>query len=187
MMGLRLLAFAFAAAAIVCTPARAATTVFGASVFSQSGTVNNIADALGPADGAGARIRLNATLVLQFGAPASGAGLVLDSLNSGRSNTAAVSIGEIVNGVAVFSTPVSFVETTGGPFNFDLSAQCAAISATGCSLIRIQTIATNGSPGFVLDGASGVSAAPEPETWMLLGIGFIAMALRRRNRRNSVR
>ncbi|MBT8473203.1 MAG: hypothetical protein KJN99_11415 [Marinicaulis sp.] len=160
---------------ISAAPASAATTVFGASVFSETG-VTGAGLSLGVADGAGSVISGGGVLVLEFSAPVVGDNILLTTLNSGFLNIATVAIGHVVGGTATFSAAVPFVEVTGGDFAFDLSGDCAAIAATGCSLLRISTTTALFSPGLSLDGVSGVSGAPEPGTWALLIIGFVLVA-----------
>ena len=180
MTGKSLTSFCAAAAALLAmsvSPAFAAITVFGASVFSETG-VSGSGDALGAGDGAGAVISNGGELVLEFSDPVFGDNILLTTLNSGFFNTATVAIGHVVGGVATFGANVPFIEITGGDFAFDLSGDCAAISAAGCSLLRISTTAAVFSPGLSFDGVSGVSGAPEPGTWALLIIGFVFVAER---------
>lgn len=162
---------------------RAATTVFADSILEENGVVN-AAGALGAADGDTAIIGGGDTLVLQFSSLLTGDLTTISSPN-GLIAFGAVSIGHIVNGVAVYSAEINF-STFGATSNsFDLSAQCAAISATGCNLIRIRGFGGFFSSGVALDGVSGVSGAPEPAQWALMIVGFVLAASRLKAVRRS--
>ncbi len=179
---------------LAAQPAAAATTVYATGVSSQSGVVSNLANGFGPANGAAADIGGAVTffgftigqagqVVYSFGQALSGAGLQLTGLGGGPGVPAVrISIGEIVGGVATFSTEVAFAGGA-GIFNFDLSTQCSAISLTGCSLLRIRTLGGFGRGPFHLDGVSGVAAAPEPAAWALMLFGFAGVAWRLKRQR----
>lgn len=190
----------FAAAAallLAATPAAAATTVYATGVYSQGGQVANAANGVGAANGTFARIGNSISVgpfsivgqagqaVYSFADALSGAGLQLTGLGGAPGvSSVFVSIGEIVGGVAVFSTETNF---TGGAgvFSFDLSARCALISSTGCSLVRVRTQGGLGRGAFRLDGISGVGAAPEPAAWALMLLGFGAVAWRLKSGRRA--
>ena len=163
--------------------ASAATTVFADSVVSTAGVTSAETNILGASDGATGRIGAflfsTGEVTLGFSDAISGADLAFTTVNSFGSTNVFVSIGETVGGVAVFSAESSFVETSGGVFNLDLSAACSGISASGCSLLRIRTTPAGFiSQGLALDGVSGVTSAPEPEAWVLAILGFMGLAIR---------
>lgn len=172
--------------ALGATSAQAATTVFPASVYQTSGTVLGAGNALGSADGLSAvilRLTRGSNLVLQMSAAASGASTVITGSRTTANSNVQIAIGEIIGGVAVFSANTALPRGFGPTYSLDLSAACATVSATGCSLIRIRV---SGAPGnaFRLDGLSGVSAAPEPAAWALMMLGFGAVAWRLKKRRH---
>lgn len=183
-------ALLFASAA----PATAATTVYATGVYAQTGQFANTANGLGAANGGFARIGNSISIfgltigqagqvVYSFADALSGAGLQLTGIGGAPGVPSVfVSIGEIVGGVAVFSTETNF---TGGAgvFSFDFSSSCALISSTGCSLVRVRTAGGLGLGAFRLDGISGVGAAPEPSAWALMLFGFGGVAWRLRNAR----
>lgn len=194
---MRLLAAAVCLFALAAAPARAATTVYATGVYSQGGVVSNLPNGFGAANGSFANIGgvINILVftigqagqaVYSFAQPLSGANVQLTALAGPGAPPVRVSIGEIVNGVAVFSSEVAFTGGAAGLFSFDLSAGCAAISPTGCSLLRIRTIGGFGGGVFRLDGVSGVGAAPEPSAWALLIMGFGAVAWRLQRRRAAL-
>lgn len=175
-------------------PAAAATTVFSSGVYTQSGIVTNAAGGIGGANGTTAGIGgvINfffftigqaGQVVYSFAQPLSGASIQLTALAGPGAPPVRVSVGEIVGGVAVYSTELAFTGGAAGLFAFDLSTQCAAISGTGCSLLRIRTIGGFGGGVFNLDGVSGVAAAPEPAMWALMLMGFGAVAWRLKQQR----
>lgn len=181
-----LLAAAFALAAIG-GPVHAATTVFATTVTGTSGNVILPANALGAADGSLAtilRVAGGSVLTLQMSMATSG----LDTIIAGQRLTAnsnvQVAIGEVVGGIATFSTLVTLPSGLGASHTMDFSAACALISATGCSLLQIRVGGAPGS-GFTLDGVSGVAAAPEPSAWTLMLAGFGAIAWRLKQRRRD--
>lgn len=160
----------------VTAPAQAATTIFSAGVFSESG-VTDASNAIGPLNTAGALIGNAGSLVLSFAAPLTGAGLELTMLSAsppGGMNILFVSVGEVIAGSPVFSSNVGLIDNgTGGVLTADLTAQCAGVSATGCSLVRIDNIASlGGSTGALVDAVSGVTNAPEPSVWALMILSF---------------
>lgn len=173
---------------LAAQPAGAATTVFAASVFSVSGSVTNAGSALGSADGSSAAILRTAggsELVLQMSQAASGLSTLLNGARLTGSTNVQIAVGEIIGGVAIFSANIALPGGFGPAYALDLSAACATVSATGCSLIRIRV---NGAPGggFLLDGVSGVAAAPEPSIWALMVLGFGALAWRLKQRRVAI-
>lgn len=163
-------------AMLAAFPARAAVTVFPSSVFSQSG-VTNANNALFSPNGTAAVIGAGGELVLQYALPLTGAGISATFLPQSTSpafNILAVSIGEVIGGVATFSG--EFVLGDGsGVQTADLSALCSTVSATGCSLLKFRNAFNFNSSGALLDGVSGVSNAPEPSTWALMLLGFAAV------------
>ncbi len=163
-------------AMLAAFPARAAVTVFPSSVFSQSG-VTNASSALFTPNGTAAVIGAGGELVLQYALPLTGAGIAATFLPQSTSpafNILAVSIGEVIGGVATYSG--EFVLGDGsGVQNADLSALCSGVSSTGCSLLRFRNVFNFNSSGALLDGVSGVSNAPEPKAWALMLLGFAAV------------
>lgn len=191
---MRSLMAAVALLVLAAQPAGAATTVFASGVFAQSGTVSNLGSALGAADGSAAGIGGGFTFfgfpigtagqaVFSFATPLSGANIQLTALAGTGAPQVRVSIGEIVGGVAVYSAEITFAGGGAGQILADLSSQCALISVTGCTLLRIRTIGGFGGGSFRLDGVSGVAAAPEPSIWGLMILGFGAVAWRLKQRR----
>lgn len=166
-------------------PAAAATTVFGASVYSTSGNVSGAANALGTANGSTAtivRVPGGSSLVLAMGLPITGAGTVITGARLTPTTNVQIAVGTIVGSVAVFSA--NFALPAAGPnFAMDLTAACKTVSATGCSLLRVSV---NGAPGsgFSLDGILGVT--PEPSTWVLMILGFAGVAWRLKQKRRFV-
>lgn len=163
-------------AMLAAFPARAAVTVFPSSVFSQSG-VTNANGALFSPNGTAATIGAGGELVLQYALPLTGAGLSATFLPQSASpafNIIAVSIGEVIGGVATFSGEFLLGDGSGVQ-TADLSALCSAVSAAGCSLLKLRNVFTFNSSGALLDGVSGVSNAPEPSTWALMLLGFAAV------------
>lgn len=170
------------AAMLAAFPARAATTIYAASVYSQT-NVTNANNALFSPNGSAALILSGGELVLQYGNPLTGGSLAATLLPLSplpAANFLAVSVGEIIGGVATFSAgSFAFADLGGGGVqNMNLTALCATISATGCSLLRIQNIAAFGTPGALLDGVSGVTNAPEPAAWALMMLGFAGIGWR---------
>jgi hypothetical protein len=151
------------AAMLAAFPARAATTIYAASVYSQNG-VTNAGNALFTPNGGAALIAPGGDLVLQFGNPLTGgsiAAALLPLATSPAFNILAVSIGEVIGGVATFSGEFVLVDMgAGGALNADLSALCSSVSATGCSLLKFRNAGSINAPGAFLDGVSGVSNAP---------------------------
>ncbi len=163
-------------AILAAFPARAAVTVFPSSVFSQTG-VTNANSALFSPNGAAALIAAGGELVLQYALPLTGAALTATFLPQAASpafNILAVSIGEVIGGVATFSGEFVLGDASGVQLA-DLSALCSSVSATGCSLLRFRNAFNFNSTGALLDGVSGVSNAPEPATWALMLLGFAAI------------
>lgn len=173
-------------AMLAAFPARAAVTVFPSSVFSQSG-VTNASSALFSPNGTAAVIGAGGELVLQYALPLTGAGFSATFLPQSASpafNILAVSIGEVIGGVATFSG--EFVLGDGsGVQTADLSALCSTVSATGCSLLKIRNAFSFNSSGALLDGVSGVSNAPEPSTWALMLLGFAAVGWKLKDARKK--
>lgn len=191
---MRAIAACAALLAASLSPAAAATTVFATGVFAQTGTVTNTANGLGAANGSFAQIGgalsiLGVSLgqagqvTYSFADVLSGASLQLTGLGGAPGiSSVFVSIGEIIGGVAVFSAETNFTGGAGA-FTFDFSSQCQAISADGCSLVRVRTLGGLGRGPFRLDGISGVGAAPEPSAWALMLMGFAGVAFRLKRRR----
>jgi hypothetical protein len=163
--------------ALFAAPARAATTVFGASVFSTSGSVLNAPNALGAADGSSAQINRLGVLVLSLGAPATGANLTINGVRLTAGSVVQISVGEVVGGTAIFTAAQTFPGGFGTSATFDFSAGCALIASSGCSLLRVRVAGPPGS-AFFLDGGSALSAAPEPQAWALMMLGFAGVAAR---------
>lgn len=178
------------AAMLAAFPARAATTIYAASVYSQSG-VTNAGDALFGANGSAALISSGGELVLQYNNLLTGGGIaaaLLPLATSPAANFLAISIGEVIGSVATFSAGAIAIADlgAGGVQNLDLSALCATVSATGCSLIRIQNIAAFNTPGALIDGVSGVTNAPEPAAWALMMLGFAGVGWRLKGARKRL-
>lgn len=166
-------------------PAAAATTVFASSVFSVSGNVVAPGNALGAANGSSAqilRVPGGSSLVLQMSQSVTGLNTIINGRRLTLNSNVQVAIGEIIGGVATFSVAFALPPGLLSLHTLDLSAACASISVSGCSLLRISV---NGAPGsgFLLDGVSGVAAAPEPAAWALMLLGFGAVAWRLKQRR----
>lgn len=164
-------------------PAAAATTVFAGSVFGSSGSVVAPGNALGSANGSSAqilRVPGGSNLILQFSQATTGLSTIINGQRLTGGSNVQIAIGEIIGGIATFSVNFALPAGLGSLHTLDLSAACSAISVNGCSLLRISV---NGAPGsgFLLDGISGVAAAPEPAAWalMLLGFGAVAWRLKR--------
>lgn len=177
------------AAALSAAPARAATTVYPVAVFSSSG-VTNPGNALGAANGTAALINAGGNIVLQYASPLSGAGLSAAVLPVTGFNVLAVSIGELISGVATFSGEFVLVDNgSGTALTGDLSSLCSGVSASGCSLLRVRNAGSLlGSTGIALDtvgGFSAVTAAPEPAAWALMILGFIGTAWRLKSARQA--
>ena len=165
------------------TAARADIAVFGATVFSETGVANS-GDALGADDGVSAIIGDGGVLVIEFDQWLSAELVTVTTLANGFIASAAVSIGHVVGGVAVFSAAQTFTNIAGGSVqNFDFSAQCATISANGCSLVRIETTGVFFSSGIAVDGVT--SAAPEPAFWMLSILAFALVGWRLKTTRRA--
>lgn len=173
-------------AMLAAFPARAAVTVFPASVYSQT-NVTNANNALFATNGAAAVIGAGGELVLQYNLPLTGASLAATFLPQSTSpafNIIAVSIGEVIGGVATFSG--EFVLGDGsGVQTADLSALCSSVSATGCSLLRLRNVFSFNSAGALLDSVSGVSNAPEPKAWALMLLGFAALGWKMKDARRK--
>jgi hypothetical protein len=178
------------AAMLAAFPARAATTIYASSVYSQT-NVLNAAGALFSPNGSAATILSGGDLVLQYAYPLTGQNIAATLLalpSSPAFNFLAVSVGEIIGGVATFSAgSIPYVDMgAGGVFSADFSALCATVSATGCSLVRIQNLAAFGTPGALIDGVGGVSNAPEPAAWALMMLGFAGVGWRLKTARNRI-
>lgn len=176
------IAIVLLAAIVAAFPARAATTTFASSVFSQSG-VTNASNALFAPNGSGAVIAQGGSLVLTFNNALTGLSIATTLLPLGSTpafNVLAVSVGEVIGGVATFTGEFVIIDSgAGGALALpDFSAQCSAISPTGCSLLQIRNAFSFNSAGALIDGVSGLSAAPEPATWMLMMLAFAGLGLR---------
>lgn len=186
-LGCRVLAVTLLVA-FISAPAQAATTVYASSIFSQSG-VSAASDALFSSNGNAALISSGGELVLQYNNPLTGSavGLSLLPFAGPAANFIAVSVGEVIGGVATYSVgAIAFADFgAGGILNFDLSALCATVSATGCSLLRIQNVASFGTAGVFIDGVSGVSNAPESSVWLMMIVGFAGVAWRLKSGRKK--
>ncbi len=183
-MAVRILIILFAAA--LATPAKAATSIFPIAVFSSNLTTNPL-NALGTPDGAAALIGPGGDIVLQYGLPLSGGGLAATVLPVAGFNVLAVSIGEVIGSVATFSGEFVIVDSgAGGALNADLTALCAGVSPTGCSLLKIRNAGSLlGSTGIQFDAVSGVTTAPEPSVWALMILGFAGTAMRLKEARRN--
>lgn len=186
------IAIVLLAACIAALPAKAATTVFGGSVFSSTNTTTAGA-AIGPADGAAALIGPSGDLVLQYDLPLTGAGLAVSLLPTTGFNVLAISIGEVVSGVATFSGEFVLVDGgAGGVLGAELTSACSALSPNGCSLIKLRNAGSlAGSAGVLVDSIGGVTAAPEPAAWALMILAFAGVAgrsaqLKKRRGRDAV-
>lgn len=174
------------AAALSAMPAKAATTIYASSVFSSSSTVNP-GHALGLPNSAAALVQPLGDIVLKYTYPLTGASISTYLLPTAGFNVLAVSIGEVIGGVATFSGEFVLVDSgTGGTLTADLTSHCASVSAAGCSLLRIRNAGSLlGSAGVRLDAVSGVTTAPEPAVWALMIVGFIATAMRLKSVRSA--
>lgn len=159
--------------------AQAATTVYGASVFSTSGVVISPTNALGVADGSLttiSRIAGGSSLVLQMGQAITGFGTIITGTRLTATTNVQIAVGEVIGGVATFSPNTALPGGFGPNYQLNLINACSALSATNtCSLLRITV---NGAPGsgFSLDGVLGVT--PEPSAWALMLLGFGATTWR---------
>ena len=179
-----------AAACALCAPAKAATTVYASGVYQTSGLVFGSGNAIGATDSSSATlfpffgVPSSITLIMSQAITGASASFVGQRLTAG--SNVEVAIGEVVGGTTIFST---FTSLPGGAgptaFAVNLGAACSAISATGCSLLRIRVSGGFGS-GFNLNGVSGVASAPEPSIWGLMILGFGVTTWRLRNARSAV-
>ncbi|NWG70242.1 MAG: hypothetical protein HXY23_01345 [Parvularculaceae bacterium] len=167
------------AAALSAMPAKAATTIYASSVFSSSSTLNP-GQALSLPNSAAALVQPLGDIVLQYANPLTGAGISAYVLPTAGFNVLALSIGEVISGVATFSGEFVLVDAgLGGALSADLTSHCATVSLSGCSLLRIRNAGSLlGSTGIQLDAVSAVTTAPEPAAWALMIVGFLATALR---------
>ena len=179
---MRLVAFlVLCCAAFAAAPAaHAATTVFAAGVVGTTGPVTAPNAAIGAADGSSALMQRGGSfslIDLQMSAAASGSNTIINGVRGTANTFVQVAIGEVVGGVTTFSVFTNLPGGFGPTYALDLSTLCSGISASGCSLLRIRVA---GPPGgsFLLDGVSGVAAAPEPGTWALMMLAFGATAWR---------
>ena len=174
------------AAALSAMPARAATTIYATSVFSSTSTLNPNS-ALNAPNGSAALIQPLGDIVLQYAHPLTGASISASLLPVAGFNVLAVSIGEVISGLATFSGEFVLVDTgAGGVLSADLTSHCASVSLGGCSLLRVRNAGSLlGSTGVQLDAISGVTTAPEPAVWALMILGFIATAFRLKTVRKS--
>lgn len=176
------------AAALSAMPAKAATTIYASSVFSSTSTTNP-GRALGLPNSNAALVQPLGDIVLQFTYPLTGASISTYLLPTAGFNVLAVSIGEVIGGIATFSGEFVLVDTgSSGTLGADLTTHCASVSVGGCSLLRIRNAGSLlGSAGIQLDAVSGVTTAPEPAVWALMIVGFIATALRLKSVRSEQR
>jgi len=186
LMAIVVIAFALA------MPAKAATSIFASSVFSTAGAVVNAGGAVGPANGAAAELGTGGDIVLSFATPLNGETIELNLLPfgvPGAVNIIAISIGEVIGGIATFSSEILLLDMgVGGVIGADLTTACAGLSAAGCSLIRVRNVgALFGSPGLSLDGVSAITTAPEPSAWALMILSFAAVGWRMKTMRKSAR
>ncbi|MGF1543947.1 MAG: PEP-CTERM sorting domain-containing protein [Parvularculaceae bacterium] len=166
------------AACVAALPAKASTSFFGASVFSETG-VTDANLAIGAADGAGATIAAGGELVLDFGVPLTGEAVSLFALPTDGFSFLSVSLGEVVGGVATFFPGSPLVGlNAGGVLTTDVASSCSFAPGSSCSLIRIQNLFSTGGEGFVVDAVSAVSTVPEPGAWALMLLGFAGVAWR---------
>ncbi|MEL6359613.1 MAG: hypothetical protein AAFR21_00905 [Pseudomonadota bacterium] len=160
-------------ALIAALPAKAASTIFSDTVFDET----NVADsgnAVGLPNGSGAVVGDGGELVLQYDWPLTGAGVAVSLLPSAGLNVLAVSIGDVIGGVATFSGEFVILDTgLGGIQTADLTSQCSAVNPAGCSLIKIRNPMTISGAGFIVDGVGAVTSAPEPAFWSMMIIAFI--------------
>lgn len=174
------------AAALSAMPAKAATTIYASSVFSSSSTLNP-GQALGLPNSAEGLVQPLGDIVLKYAYPLTGASISTYLLPTAGFNVLAVSIGEVIGGIATFSGEFVMVDSgVGGTLTADLTSHCASVSAAGCSLLRIRNAGSLlGSAGVRLDAVSGVTTAPEPAVWALMIVGFIATAMRLKSVRSA--
>ncbi len=170
------------------SPAAAATTVFASSVFGTTGSVVSAGAAVGPADGSFAtvlRVAGGSNLILQMSQATTGLSVVLTGQRLTAGSNVQIAIGEVISGIATFSANIALPGGFGPTYSLDFSAACATVSATGCSLVRIRVAGAPGS-GFLLDGVSGVAAAPEISVWAMMLLGFGAVAWRLKAQRGEI-
>ena len=122
--------------------------------------------------------------VFGFAFGAGVAATFLPQATSPAFNIIAVSIGEVIGGVATFSGEVVLGDGSGVQ-TADLSALCSSVSSTGCSLLRLRNVFNFNSAGALLDGVSGVSNAPEPKAWALMLLGFAALGWKMKDARRK--
>ena len=119
------------AAALSAMPAKAATTIYAASVFSSTSTTNP-GQALGLPNSNAALVQPLGDIVLQFVHPLTGASISTYLLPTAGFNVLAVSIGEVIGGIATFSGEFVLVDTgAGGTLTADLTTHCASVSVGG--------------------------------------------------------
>lgn len=175
---------------VAAQPAAAATTVFAGSVYQTTGTVIAPSNALGAPDSTTSTILRTAgagsSLVLLMSKATTGVSTMLFGQRQTAGTSVQIAIGEVIGGVATFSANIALPGGFGPTYALDLTAACASISPTGCSLLRIRVTGGPGG-GFLLDGVSGVAAAPEPSFWLLAIVGFGGLAWRLNHRRNARR
>jgi hypothetical protein len=169
------------------SPAAAATTVFASSVYGTAGSVLGAGSAVGPANGSLAtilRVAGGSNLILQMSQATTGLNTILTGQRLTAGSNVQIAIGEVISGIATFSGNIALPGGFGPNYALDLSAACATVSASGCSLLRIRV---NGAPGggFFLDGVSGVASAPELSVWAMMLLGFAAVAWRLKSHRTA--
>jgi hypothetical protein len=157
------------------------------TVYTHSGNFAAWADPADPgntagvSDGASGQIPLGGWIAWQTDTTFTDVDFTLDFLGTTGTSTIRFYVGTS-NGAGFFSNLqlVTLNVTTGlnRIQNAGLSSFCAGLG--GCDVFIVQSLSTG---NFVLDGADltanfTAAATPEPGTWLLMILGFIAVALR---------
>lgn len=178
--------------------AQAATTVFPASIFSNSGTQNP--NNLVGDNPSTTRFNRNQSLVLNFGAATiTGYGLTLNVTSVSASTTYVwARFGRIVGGVFQNANGVGLTAPNGaasanyyiqlsGPGAYFIPGapfQTACLGIGGCNALAIgnSTFSANGAQFFA---SSLAATSPEPGAWALMMIGFAGVGWRLKALRRS--
>ncbi|MFN0023141.1 MAG: PEP-CTERM sorting domain-containing protein [Parvularculaceae bacterium] len=184
---------ALALALIVAGPAAARTATFTSSASYDAGTLGAFSTA---GDTAGALVTLNNWIGLLFDQP----------FGTSRSDSVSiftlpppvgdaritVSFGRLLAGVPLFVDTRSF--NAGNTLTVSNLFQQGCFALGGCNYIFIETTRQRrGAPGATIDYVSVngeptevVEPTPEPAVWALMMMGFAAIAMRLKSRRQLV-